>query len=208
MRKFALLLFLVVFGGNSVAWATPIEWTIAEGGNGNFYEAVDLGTAISWDDAKANAEAAGGYLATITSAEEDAWVRSNLLPLITPTRNDNVIGPWIGGYQDVTSASYSEPSGGWAWVTGEPWSYTAWQASEPSDGGPGDHENVLHYFIPSEAKPHKMGWNDSPNLSDPDSYLIEYAAIPEPSTGLLLATGLLGLGIHRRRAPRSDGRVS
>ena len=33
-------------------------------------------------------------------------------------------------------------------------------------------------------------------------------AVPEPSTGLLFATGLLGLGIHRRRAPRSDGRVS
>ena len=32
--------------------------------------------------------------------------------------------------------------------------------------------------------------------------------VPEPSTGLLLATGLLGLGVNRRRAPRSDGRVS
>ena len=56
MRKFALLVLVVVFGWSSGVAAAPIEWTVASGGNGHFYEVVDLGTAISWDDAKAAAE--------------------------------------------------------------------------------------------------------------------------------------------------------
>ncbi len=57
------------------------------------------------------------------------------------------------------------------------------------------------------------GWISYTN-ANPANKLPLYAlsnvitVVPEPSTGLLLATGLLGLGIHRRRAPRSDGRVS
>ena len=43
---------LLLCGSSSVAWAVPIEWTVASGGNGHFYEAVDLGIEISWDDAK------------------------------------------------------------------------------------------------------------------------------------------------------------
>ena len=45
------------------------------------------------------------------------------------------------------------------------------------------------------------------SLSQTASFSASTQLVPEPSTGLLLATGLLGLGIHRRRAPRSDGRV-
>jgi hypothetical protein len=86
---------------------------------------VDLGSAILWDDAQALAEAAGGYLATITSADENAWVTANLLPLIVGTGGGR-LGPWIGGFQDTNSPSYSEPAGGWTWVTGEPWDYAAW----------------------------------------------------------------------------------
>ena len=46
------------------------------------------------------------------------------------------------------------------------------------------------------------------SLSQTASFSASTQLVPEPSTGLLLATGLLGLGIHRRRAPRSDGRLS
>ena len=132
MRKSVVLVvaLVVVLGWGSGASAVPIEWTVASGGNGHFYEAVDLGTGISWNDAKTAAEAAGGYLATITSAGEDAWVGANLLPLIVGTGGGR-LGPWLGGFQDTSSPFYSEPDGGWAWVTGESWDYTARHGAPP-----------------------------------------------------------------------------
>ena len=189
MRPVRLFVVLLVFGWSSGAGAVPIQWTVAEGGNGHFYEAVDLGIEVSWDDAKSAAEAAGGYLATITSAEEDDWVTANLLPLISGTRGDGAIGPWIGGYQDLSSPAYAEPSGGWVWITGEPWDYTAWYPNEPNNGG-SNGEKYLHYYVS-----HLSGWND--NSHTPDSYIIE--TVPEPSTALLLGIGLAGIAMRKRR---------
>ena len=205
MRKFVgFLVVLLVFGWSSGASAVPIEWTVGTGGNGHFYEAVDLGTAISWDDAKVLAEAAGGYLATITSAEEDAWVSANLLPLITGTGGSAQLGPFIGGYQDTSAPSFSEPSGGWAWITGETWSYTGWALGEPNDS-PSilEPENYIHYYVPGTCGSSCVGWNDiaafdtvTPGLVD--SYIIE--VVPEPSTALLLGIGLTTLAATRRHS--------
>ena len=39
---------------------------------------------------------------------------------------------WIGGYQDMNASDYSEPDGGWKWVTGEPWSFIGWWEGGPS----------------------------------------------------------------------------
>ena len=190
------MVLVVVFGWSSGGEAAPIEWTVASGGNGHFYEAVDLGTGISWEDAKANAEAAGGYLATVTSAAEDSWLTANLLPLVTGVGGGNRLGPWLGGYQDTSSPSFSEPSGGWTWVTGELWSYTAWETGEPQDGaGPPDSENYLHYYVGGTLQ----GWNDNRSVAPQiGSYIIETAPIPEPTTALLLTLGLAGLGMRRR----------
>ena len=51
-------------------------WTLASGGNGHTYRVVAKTGLISWDSANAAAQAAGGYLATITSAAENAFVLS------------------------------------------------------------------------------------------------------------------------------------
>ena len=195
MRKLALAVGLAMLLTSSSASAVPIEWTVGEGGNGHFYEAVDLGTAISWQDAQAAAEAAGGNLATITSAAEDAWVTANLLPLVTGVGGGDRLGPWIGGYQDSSSPSYSEPSGGWTWVTGEPWSYTAWETGEPQDGdGPPVSEDYLHYYVGGTLE----GWNDNRSIAPQiDSYIIE--TVPEPTTAALFTLGLIGISLQRRR---------
>jgi len=47
-------------------------WSESNGGNGHWYELVS--TSVSWEEANAEAQARGGYLATITSAEENAYV--------------------------------------------------------------------------------------------------------------------------------------
>ena len=74
----------------------------------------------------------------------------------------------IGG-QDFEASDFSEPAGGWRWVTGEPWSYDRWSPSNPSDSNAG--EDYLE-IIPSE------GWNDTrgmePRVSSLKSQLVEH----------------------------------
>ena len=81
---------------------------------------------LTWPEAKAAAEAAGGHLATITSQKE--WDIVRVIP--------GAFNVWLGGYQAPGS---KEPAGGWAWVTGEPMTATAWMAGEPNDVGGGEH---------------------------------------------------------------------
>ena len=73
-------LAFVVFGSSMAAAvrAAPTRWEPAAGGNGHLYEAVTAGSPVSWDTARAAARARGpGWdLATITSAEESAFVKS------------------------------------------------------------------------------------------------------------------------------------
>ena len=69
--------------------------------------------SFTWAQAKADAEARGGYLATFTSPEE--WARGSAAAGSREL--------WIGAYQ---GANRTEPAGDWQWVTGEPWSFTVW----------------------------------------------------------------------------------
>jgi hypothetical protein len=57
-----------------------------------------------WTVAKANCEAMGGHLATVSSSGEN-----NFLYSTWPSG-------WIGLYQDKSGAFYSEPNGGWRWT--------------------------------------------------------------------------------------------
>ena len=113
------------------------EWAVAGGGNGHWYARFD--SSITWDEAKAACEQLGGYLATPSSAEEDQFVSGI----------NAGTDCWIGGYQVPQSC---EPACGWTWVSGEPWVYTNWLPSEPSNGYP--EESRLSYWLQSS------GWND------------------------------------------------
>jgi hypothetical protein len=144
-----LFAFTVMSGG--VAGAVPVQWTVASGGNGHFYDFLGNQLAgnpntYSWDGARVDAESRGGYLATPTSAAEWAFMQSQMYDWVGPVDpvystcgacgNRSYQG-WLGGFQNTSSPSYSEPGGGWEWVTGEPWSFTAWHGGEPNNSGAG-----------------------------------------------------------------------
>lgn len=134
-------------------------WPTAVGGNGHWYEFVPTGR--TWEQAKADAEARGGYLATVTSTSEHAFVNS----LFSSSQV-----PWFGGYQGKSGPGFTEPSGGWKWVTGEPWSYTNWSSGEPTNSS--GVEDFLHTGWGSSRQ-----WNDYPGTL-PASYIIEYDSDP------------------------------
>ena len=128
-----------------------------------------------------------GELATVTSATEKEFLRTEV---------GDPVG-WIGGYQDLAAPDYSEPGGGWRWVTGEPWGYTNWIA-----GMPDNFLNAKQDFIRSGTL---SEWDDIEN--DPATvtgYFVEYAAVPEPATAAVAALFLAGQLLRRARS--SPGR--
>ena len=188
VRLFLAFGVLLVFGWSSGASAVPIQWTVAEGGNGHWYEVVSNG--MNWTSAKAYAETRGGYLATVTSAEEHDFIVNNVVP-------DPILG-WggglkLGGYQDTSSPSYSEPGGGWSWVTGEAWSYTNWTSGEPNNAGGAENFLTMH---PVATGSSEYSWNDNSSGYD-FPFIIE--TVPEPSTALLVGIGLSALAVRREQ---------
>ncbi|THH36920.1 hypothetical protein E4Z66_08235 [Aliishimia ponticola] len=108
-------------------------FTRPEGGT-HFYQAVKVPTEnVSWVQAAVLAQSAGGYLASISSAEENAFVFAMVddtdffweFPTdYTPDPHYNImIGPFLGGTK-VDGSDVSDE--GWVWLSGEPWAYTNW----------------------------------------------------------------------------------
>ncbi len=146
-------LVLIISGTSS---AKHIQWKTEDGGNGHWYERVqDYG--IDWYTAKTFAEEAGGYLATITSSDENIWVYDN----VGIGEGDDY---WLGGTDE-------ESDGDWAWITGEEWSFTNWSPEEPN----GEYlENCLHYYNI------RYEWNDIHCMwEDNNGYIVEYDSLDE-----------------------------
>ena len=126
----------------------PVEWATSIGGNGHWYELVIFAGSTTWDVAKIAAEARGGHLATITNTAENAWIFTNIAQFANGWWcGQDCYGPWLGGFQDRTAADFAEPAGGWRWITGEPWSFTAWEPNLPNNAVP--LQDYLHYYGPS-----------------------------------------------------------
>ena len=121
-----------------VAIADWIQWP----GNGHYYQPVAVTQSITWDDASTAAQAAGGYLATITSAGENSFVFSLIDSDPYWYFGSYTSGPWIGGWQPTSGP---EPDGGWEWVTGEAFTFTNWVMGEPNDDWNPGGEDYLQY---------------------------------------------------------------
>lgn len=156
-----------VDGGKDVdVDADASDGRVVWAGNGHRYEVRVYASQRSWTDARDDAAQSGGHLVTITSAAEGAFVASLVGSRIDAY--EGAYGPWIGAYQPNPTADDGgdEPAGGWAWVTGEAWSYTAWGDGEPNNAGNAEHYG--HYF--------DVRWNDIALSGDEQirSAVIEY----------------------------------
>lgn len=197
MKKIFLFITAFILLSPS-AHAFPVQWP----DNGHYYDYINIGGTLFWENAKADAESKGGYLATVTSVEEDDWIWVNVA-------HEQYIHAWLGGFQPLGSP---EPDGGWMWVTGEPWNYTHWYLA---NGEPNNHpandpngESVLELGRFLNAP---RDWNDidphTNNCTDQciPGYIIEWdsdpnaSAIPEPASILLLGGGLIGAFLRKRK---------
>ncbi len=96
-------------------------------------------TATSWTTAQANAVAAGGHLATVTSQAENDFINNN------GTASSGSF--WLG-LQNVNLTPTFQ------WVNGEPVSYTNWNDGEPNE----THQQVYARLISGTGK-----WTDRLN---------------------------------------------
>jgi hypothetical protein len=152
-----------------------VQWTAGNGGNGHYYQAILRPGGISWDAAQTNALNAGGYLATITSSNENNFIFALIrgTPDFWTPDSGGGDGPWVGG---VKLSGPLSPTN-WTWVTGEAFSYQNWAVGQPNNiNGYQDHIQFYSYsgLIANT-------WNDAANILDEayvPGYIIEYNSNP------------------------------
>jgi hypothetical protein len=173
MKRILALAALLACGNSPQAWSQLVQWPIAQNGNDHFYEVVPAIGGISWSNASAAATNRGGYLATITSSNENEFVFG------LASQNTNIwyagYGPWLGGVQSAGSA---EPNGGWSWVTGEPFIFQNWASGQPNNNA---GEDRIHFGgLPAISS----AWNDlgQNNTNYSRGYVVEYAQHPNVVT--------------------------
>ena len=157
---------------------TASESAFYDPANGHFYQFVGP-SEISWSSALAAAAGSSlyglqGYLATITSAQEQSFIQSRVPGL----------GSWMG-------ASDAGHEGDWRWATGPEglanggagtpfWSgdsggsavagaYTHWASLEPNN-----NNNIENYGLIASGG----GWNDVPESFNITRYIVEYGDMP------------------------------
>jgi hypothetical protein len=170
----SLLVFgLVVLVECQRAGAQLIEWPVAQGGNGHFYEVVAAPAGITWANATLGATNRGGYLATITSAEENSFVFG--LATVDATVWYSGYGPYLGGIQPAGS---TEPAGGWRWITGEPFVYRNWAPGQPNNN---NNEDRIQFGGQVDRS---STWNDigQSNTNFTRGFVVEYDRHPNAVT--------------------------
>ena len=147
MKKFLLTAAcLTAMTSNAFAETNSIPKNAVEY-NGHHYCLID-DVALKWDDAKKYCEERGGHLATITSEDEENFLKD----LVSKQGTKNSY--WLGGYVNKI--------GMWNWITGEKFSYTNWGAGQP-DNYLGKEDVLMMYRESNPMNPSSSplgAWND------------------------------------------------
>jgi hypothetical protein len=147
----------------TAAQGDPVQWSE----NGHFYEVVS--ESRTWGSARLEAAAMywgdyKGHLATVTSAEEQAFLEA--------TFGEPFSMAYLGGHQSPNNAP---PADKWHWLTGEPWDYTHWAPGEPNDFGGAE------YWLNTQPENALYWWNDwGPDDGNLPRFVVEYEPVPSP----------------------------
>ncbi len=139
----------LVAGETSPAGIAPVEWSE----NGHYYLLVNLPSTPSGAITAATNyvfRGAQGHLVTLTSANEHAFVREQVLA-------SHPVRVFLG-LTDLTT------EGDWEWVTGEPFVYSNWESGEPNNAG---DEDYVEMKLSGQ-------WNDVPDQDLIDPFVVEF----------------------------------
>jgi hypothetical protein len=173
-----------------LTWTT---WETADGGNGHEY-AVLMDEA-RWLDQAAAAEEAGGYLATILSAEEQDFVYGLIQDAEAQSRSTEDF--YSIGLRQMEDGE--EPAGGWYWLTGEPLdadAYMNWGYREPNNYAGTEDFGAVHRghnswndvrnrkqfraVVEREEAPPQDGSAPTVILNEPDPSVLPWSDQPVP----------------------------
>ncbi len=132
--------------------------------NGHRYEVYEFEARL-WDSDRDFAIEKGGHLATISDAEENAFI----CDLLTAS---GVNYAYLGAYYD---------NSGWHWVDGSPFNYHPWREGVAEDG-------TLNYTIAGIASPSRYTWVKSFNVGGMMCFIVEYD--PDPVQSIVLEGSL------------------
>lgn len=145
----ALALITMALAGTSATSSAGVVVNYATAPGGNTY-AVIADPAVSWSAAMNLSSSHGGYLATITSAAEQAFVEQLLGATPAPSGLY-----WIG---------LQKTSGDYGWTTGEALGYTNWLPGQPDNNGNNETVGSILWSNPGDNAAGTRGtWNDLPD---------------------------------------------
>jgi hypothetical protein len=177
-KSYDLAIFAFALAASAANATSPPQPALHDG---RYYEVV-IADKISWETAKAAAEerthdGIQGHLATIGSAEEDAF-----LDQLRRAALGNGGELWVGGFQVACATTDPEPACGWMWLNGEAISasssdspYTNWLQGEPNnlERIPDANNRATEDYL-AVGLAGAFGWNDEGSLGNIRGYVVEY----------------------------------
>ncbi len=133
------------------------------------YEVIE-GNTFTWENARDDAIARGGHLASIVSEAEWAAIQQAAGPSFPQGNFQYNI--WVGGFRPK-----GNPDNPWQWLTGETWGPTRWKEGEPAPDI-GQHDGYL--FIESGEAQDFLWWKGNP-FNNTNRYLLEFGYFTDPS---------------------------
>ena len=151
------------------------------GGTGHRYKVIT--SSLTWSQAKKRCEDLGGHLATITSNQEDEYIKRLL-----PTAKKEELHFWIGLTDDGRE-------GRWKWITGEVSKHSSWGDGEPNNyGGNEDYATIAS----SPKGAHHGRWNDFDGPNRVHKIIVGFVCEWEDeSTTSTTPTGVATFQAHR-----------